>query len=288
MKTYIECIPCIINNGITTAKRLKAKDEVLEDMTREILVHLSKKHYNVSPPALVKGVYEIINEHLGIADLYKDVKDFFNRELLKMEDDFKKLVEESSDKLSKALKLSIAGNIIDFGVRSDISKKMVLKHIDEVENKNLEIDDSKQLFKSLKSSKTLLYLGDNCGEIVLDKIFIEKIKKEFPQLRIKFAVRGKAVINDATLDDAYYIGLNELIPIISNGDGAPGTVIEECSEDFRKEFYSADLIISKGQGNYESLNEINRDNVYFLFMAKCSVVAKGLNVPNMSLICKKH
>lgn len=288
MKTYIECIPCIINNGIAAAKRLKAKDIIIEDMTREILMHLSKKDYNTFPPALVKGVYEIINKHLETKDPYKDVKDFFNSELLKMEDDLKSIIKESPDKFEKALKLAIAGNIIDFGIKSEISKKMVLRHINEVENKNLEIDDSKQLFESLKDSKTLLYLGDNCGEIVLDKIFIEEIKKEFPYLIIKFAVRGKSVINDATVEDAYSIGLNELVPIISNGDGAPGTVIEDCTDDFRKEFYSADIIISKGQGNYESLNEIDRKNVYFLFMAKCSVVAKGLNVPNMSLICKKH
>lgn len=288
MKTYIECIPCIVNNGIAAAKRLKAKDIIIEDMTREILMHLSKKDYNTSPPALVKGVYEIINKHLETKDPYKDVKDFFNSELLKMEDDLKNIIKESPNKFEKALKLAIAGNIIDFGIKSEISKKLVLRHINEVENKSLEIDDSKQLFERLKDSKTLLYLGDNCGEIVLDKIFIEEIKKEFPHLIIKFAVRGKAVINDATVEDAYSIGLNELVPIISNGDGAPGTVIEDCTEDFRKEFYFADIIISKGQGNYESLNEIDRNNIYFLFMAKCSVVAKGLNVPSMSLICKKH
>ncbi len=288
MKTYIECIPCIINNGIAAAKRLKAKDPVIENMTREILVHLSKKDYNTSPPALVKGVYEIINQYLETQDPYGDVKNYFNSELLKLEDEFQKLIEESENTFQKALKLAIAGNIIDFGIKSEISKKMVLRHIHEVENKNLEIDDSTKLYDNLKESKTLLYLGDNCGEIVFDKIFIEEIKKEFPHLSIKFAVRGKAVINDATLEDAYYIGLNELVPIISNGDGAPGTVIEDCSEDFKKEFYSSDIIISKGQGNYESLNEIDRENVYFLFMAKCNMVAKGLNVPNMSLICKKH
>lgn len=288
MKTYIECIPCIINNGVATAKRLKAKDESIENMTREVLIHLSKKDYNTSPPALVKGVYEIINKHLDTKDPYKDVKDFFNCELLKMEDDFKKLIKENKNPFQKALKLAIAGNIIDFGIKSEISKKMVLRHIDEVENKNLEIDDSKNLYENLKKAKTLLYLGDNCGEIVFDKIFIEEIKKEFPDLDIKFAVRGKAVINDATLEDAYYVGINKIVSVISNGDGAPGTVTEDCSEEFKKEFYSSDIIISKGQGNYESLNEIDRANVYFLFMAKCNVVAKGLNVPNMSFICKKH
>lgn len=288
MKTYIECIPCIINNGIFTAKRLKAKDEIIEKIIREILINFSTKDYNSSPPALVKDVYEIINKHLGVKDPYKDIKDFFNMELLKMENDFKKLVEENSDSFKKALKLAIAGNIIDFGIKSEISKESVLKHIDEVENTNLEIDDSKELYEILKNSKTLLYLGDNCGEIVFDKIFVEEIRKEFPNLKIKFAVRGKPVINDATMEDAHNIGLHKILPIISNGDGSPGTVIENCSEEFKKEFYNSDIIISKGQGNFESLNEIDKKNVFFLFMAKCNVVAKGLNVPNMSFICKKN
>jgi len=288
MKTYLECIPCIINNGIATAKRLEADESIVENMVKEILVHLSNKDYGSSPPQLVKGMYKIINKHLKTDDPYKEIKKYFNYEFLKLEEDFKDLINKSENKFETALKLAVSGNIIDFGVKAEINKKEVLKHIYEVEGNNLKIDFTKELHESLKTAKSLLYLGDNCGEIVFDKIFIQQIIKEFPFVQICFAVRGNPVINDVTVDDAYGIGLNDIVKIISNGDDAPGTVLESCSPDFKEKFYSADLIISKGQGNYESLSENQRENIYFLFMAKCKVVAEKLDVPLMSLLCKKN
>lgn len=287
MRTYLECIPCIITQGIKTAKRLNISEEIQEEMVKETLDYLKDKDYGKTPPEIAKPVYKIINKYMGTEDPFKELKDFYNDEMMKIEDDLKNIIKKNSD-LKIAIKLAITGNIIDFGAKHSFDKKVVLDKIDEIENNKLIIDSSDELYEKLIKAKTLLYLGDNCGEIVFDKVFIEYLKKEFPLLEITFGVRGEPIINDVTIEDAKKIGLDKLVDIISNGDSAPGTVIEDTSEKFKKKFYESDLIIAKGQGNYETLSRIDRDNVFLLFMAKCNVVADELNVPIMSLICKKR
>ncbi len=205
--------------------------------------------------------------------------------MLKIENELENIIENSNDKFLSAMKLAITGNIIDFGPKHEITKEMVLKKVYEAENASLVIDRSNELYNKLKESKKLLYIGDNCGEIVFDKVFINYMKKEFPLLEITFAVRGKPAINDITIDDAIETGIDKIVKIIDNGDDAPGTIIEDVKDEFREIFYNSDIIISKGQGNYETLNDIDRDDVFFLFMAKCDVIAGKLNVNKMSLVC---
>ena len=134
----------------------------------------------------------------------------------------------------------------------------------------------------------MLYLGDNCGEIVTDKIFIREIKRQFPQINCFYAVKGFAVLNDVTMSDADMINMYEVATVISNGSKAAGTVLNDVSNDFKMIFDNADVIISKGQGNFESLYPINKENLFFLLIAKCSVIAKLFNVPVMSAICMKN
>jgi len=287
MKTYLECIPCIISQGIKTAKRLNVSEEIQEEMVKETLDYLKDKNYGKTPPELAKPVYKIINKYMGTDDPFKELKDFYNDEMMKIEDDLRNIIEKNSD-LKTAIKLAITGNIIDFGAKHSFDKKVVLDRINEIESNKLIVDTSDELFDKLKESKTLLYLGDNCGEIIFDKVFIEYLKKEFPHLEITFGVRGSPIINDATEEDAKKVGLDKMVKIISNGDSAPGTVIEDTSDEFKEIFYSSDLIIAKGQGNYETLSTIDRENVFLLFMAKCDVVADELNVPIMSLVCQKR
>lgn len=143
------------------------------------------------------------------------------------------------------------------------------------------------MYEKLKKADTLLYLGDNCGEIVFDKVFIEYLKDIFPNLKIFYGVRGRPIINDGTLEDAEMVGMREVAKVLDNGDGAPGTVIEDVREEFRRLFYGADIVIAKGQGNYETLSGTDREEVYLLFMAKCGVVAKKIGVETMSLIRMK-
>ena len=155
----------------------------------------------------------------------------------------------------------------------------------QVDHLSLTINHTKKLIHELQHSNILLYIGDNCGEICLDKLLIQKIKSLNPSLNIYFAVRGKPVINDSIEQDAYLVGIDQYAQIISNGDGSLGTVLERTSKAFQEIYDSADLILSKGQANYESLSDARDKNIYFLLMTKCSVIAENIGVPEKSLIC---
>lgn len=286
MKTFIECVPCIINQGIETAKKFNLSEEETEILVKDILITLYNEELKNTPPYFVKTVHNRLKKLLKRDDLYKEIKDFYNNKILGIEEDIKKQIELSEDKFLTAVKLSILGNIIDFGAKKEVDNEKLIKDISTIDSFKLEIDNSKYLYESLKKSKTVLYLADNCGEIVFDKIFMEYIKNNFKDIEIFCAVRGEPIINDATLEDALSVGIDKVATIISNGDSAPGTIIENTTDEFKNIFKSADTVISKGQGNYESLSNTDKSSLFFLFMAKCTLIANELNVPKMSLICK--
>lgn len=286
MKTFIECVPCIINQGIETAKKFNLSEEETEILVKDILITLYNEELKNTPPYFVKTVHNRLKKLLKRDDLYKEIKDFYNNKILGIEEDIKKQIELSEDKFLTAVKLSILGNIIDFGAKKEVDNEKLIKDISTIDSFKLEIDNSKSLYESLKKSKTVLYLADNCGEIVFDKIFMEYIKNNFKDIEIFCAVRGEPIINDATLEDALSVGIDKVATIISNGDSAPGTIIENTTDEFKNIFKSADTVISKGQGNYESLSNTDKSSLFFLFMAKCTLIANELNVPKMSLICK--
>ncbi len=270
MKTYYECLPCIINQ---TIKALPVVDNNYhEKILREIIDGLSKADYSLSPPELAKNTYEIINHYTGGKDAYAEIKKMSNQYILNLYDELKSIIDKSNDPFETALHLAVAGNIIDFGAKHNYSDKHIHDEIEKMLSADLSSSHTEELRTAINNAKQILYLGDNAGEIVFDKLFIEHLPKE----KIIFAVRGKPVINDATMKDAEDIGLTDIVKVIDNGSGYPGTVLQSCSEEFQEVFNGADLIISKGQGNYETLSE-NRQNIFFLLKIKCDIVARDLN-----------
>jgi len=270
MKTYYECLPCIINQ---TIKALPVVDNNYhEKILREIIDGLSKADYSLSPPELAKNTYEIINHYTGGKDAYAEIKKMSNQYILNLYDELKSIIDKSNDPFETALHLAVAGNIIDFGAKHNYSDKHIHDEIEKMLSADLSSSHTEELRTAINNAKQILYLGDNAGEIVFDKLFIEHLPKE----KITFAVRGKPVINDATMKDAEDIGLTDIVKVIDNGSGYPGTVLQSCSEEFQEVFNGADLIISKGQGNYETLSE-NRRNIFFLLRIKCDIVARDLN-----------
>lgn len=255
---------------------------------RDVLGYLQATNYKRCNPEVVKGTWDIITEHINNTNPYREIKSYYNRELMNIADNIRILINESDDKFNAALKIAITANLIDFAASHTFDEKMLLEKINTINEQNMPIDDSKKLYEKLKTAKTLLYLGDNCGEIVIDKIFIEYINVAFPNIKVYFGVRGKPIVNDVTIEDANMVQMQEAAEVISNGDGSLGTVIEKTSTVFRDVFYRADVIIAKGQGNYESLSEIDRSAVFFLFMAKCDAVASSLNVANLSIVCAEY
>lgn len=249
--------------------------------------YINSINSEIATPEVARGVYNIISKTLQISDLNEENKLKSNDIVLKQYAEFKNLVLNSNNQFNVALRLSIAGNIMDFAACPEffINSEQYLKDIiNEVLKADFAIDDSQELENRIKFSNTLLFLGDNAGEIVFDKLFLETIKHP----NVFYAVRGNPVINDVTVDDADYVGINKIAKVISNGYDAPSTIIEKASKEFKKIYDNADLIISKGQGNLEGLINNTRDDLYFLLMAKCDVIANLLAVKKGDYIVKKN
>lgn len=234
-----------------------------------------------SAPAFSRALHTILKKYTNNTDPYKEAKRKSNDFVLEMYPGLQSQVMLSDNPFDTALRLAIAGNIIDFAVSSNYDLEST---IEKVLRTNFAIDHSKELKQALSNARTVLFLGDSSGEIVFDKLFIEYIKHS----NLYYAVRGAPVINDATREDAEYVGINEVAQVISNGYDAPSTIIEHCSSEFKDVFNRADVIISKGQGNLEGLLNRTSKEVYFLLMVKCSVIADALHVNKGDFVIKKN
>jgi uncharacterized protein with ATP-grasp and redox domains len=206
---------------------------------------------------------------------------------LELLNEFEKKIEEAEDSFQLAVRYSIVGNIIDFNPIHNTLLEDIFDCFEKMEDIEIAINDSKALMEDILSAKTLLYLGDNCGEICLDKILLKKIKELNPKVKLLFGVRGKPVVNDSIAEDAYAVGIDEFAEIIDNGDGSLGTVLNRTSPEFKEVYNKADVVIAKGQANYECLSEENK-NIYFLLMTKCDVIANDIGVPEKKMICMKN
>ncbi len=259
------------------AARMATDDPAVQ---REVLDRVAKLLPAVpsdsTPIDMGQLIHRLVREVTGVADPYEEVKKESNDLGLKFYPTLKSQVQGSEDPLLTALKIAGAGNIIDFG------PKLTMDHsrsLDQIVNDSLsqalqEPFDSVQYraFKEkLTEVKEILYLGDNTGEIVCDKILIEELVRRGKE--VTFVTRGEPTINDATLADARYVGLDKVATVITNGSDAPGTRLEDCSQKFVAAFQSAELIISKGQGNFEGLSDVPGP-IFFLFKVKCPVIAR--------------
>jgi uncharacterized protein with ATP-grasp and redox domains len=255
------------------AVRLITEDESIhEKVLREVLRMTSTADLQQTPPEMGQKIHRLIRQLTEFDDPYREMKKRFNIFALILYPKLKRIVAESLEPLETAVRLAIAGNIIDLGVKSSLKTLDVDRTINEVLKVELDMSVFEDFKKEVNTAKSILYLADNAGEIVFDRILIEQLGPE----KIIFAVKGGPVINDATIEDVQETGLTDLVRVISNGDDAPGTILRFCSEEFRRCFEEADLIIAKGQGNYESLSEVDK-NIFFLLKAKCSVIANHLN-----------
>ncbi len=239
------------------------------------------KNWDKPNPLLATYIHRTAKKKLKNSNLYEQEKEQANSILLNKYDYWKSIVEKSTNPLYMAAKLAVAGNVIDYGANSvpeDIEGK-----IHEMINNGFVIDDSAALFEKIKNAKSILYLGDNAGEVVFDKLFIETMQHK----NVTFAVRGTPVINDITLDDAKNVGIDKVCKVISNGFDAPSTLLKYCSAEFLGVYKNADLIISKGQGNFEGLMDEKHDSLFFMLMAKCNTMAGMLGVNKGDLVIKK-
>jgi len=279
MKTYLDCLPCFMSQALR-AGRIATNDErkikaLLDDvgcLTKEIPMENT-------PPETGDLIYQKVREITGIQDPFKHIKKQHIHEALALYPKLKQIVNDSSNKLLTAIRIAIAGNIIDLGVGKEFD---ILEDVNRVLKQDFAIFDFEEFTAHLEKAESILYLGDNAGESVFDKILIEELGKP-----VTYVVREIPVINDVTFEDAISSGLDEVAEIVSSGSSAPGTILKLCSDDFLHRFNHADLIISKGQGNYEGLSNVQR-SVFFLLIAKCRVIANDLKVKENDIVLKAN
>jgi uncharacterized protein with ATP-grasp and redox domains len=288
MRYSMECLPCLLNQGIRVARLYLENEEEQRILLKSIIAEIAVMDHNASAPYIAHKVHRALKEALQNPDPYQKEKLYYNQEMLKLEDDFSQLAETAIDPLDVALKLAAAGNIIDFGPGYDLSRNNVLKAVKDSMEKDYSQEVFVSLVSALKDANKLLYLGDNAGEIVFDKIFIRTIKEYYPHLQIDFATRGEPIMNDVTEEDAYMVGIDTYANIINNGTDIPGTILEHCSDSFVNVFNEADVIISKGQGNFESLYGNGYNNLYYIFLCKCDLFMDRFGARRNDLVLMKE
>jgi len=263
-------------------ERNQIPEEKRRPLIKQFFRMVSEFPDGATAPELTRDVQDMIRQVTGNPDPYTKEKIKSNAALMELYPELQKKVQKSKNPFDTALRLAIGGNIIDYGPTQAFDLDGTL---DRVLKTPLAIDHSNLLKQKIENAGNILYLGDNTGEIVLDKLFIETIGHP----NITFVVRDRPILNDATLEDALEIGIDKVVAqIITNGDDAPSTLLHRTSKSFNDAFYSADLIISKGMGNLEGLINVKRENLFFVLIVKCVHMANLLGVKNGDFIAKLH
>ncbi len=275
MRTCFECLPCFVNQALGALENCDATKDQKTKTMRSVFCELADIDYDATPPVTAQKINRMISRAVGVKDLYAHQKQHFNRFAVELLASIKKTLDSQQDIFSIKVKLAIAANIIDFGKYNNLNENDVLFSFEKAKEVPLDSVALAGLKESIHDADSILFLCDNAGEIVFDRFLIE----EMPFKKVICAVRGAPVINDATLDDAHATRLTEIVRVISNGSDAPGTVLEDCSPEFRQTFDGADVIIAKGQGNFETLSCITNKKIYFLFQVKCPVVGRDTGYP---------
>ncbi len=273
MRTTLDCIPCLIRQTLEASRFATTDTAVHSEMMKTILAEASQMDMDQSPPAFAQQIHRHLRTATGTPDPYLEIKRQFNRIADGLLPDIRKIIDDADDRFEAALKAAIAGNVIDFGIGGDITEEDVHDAVAKIVDAPF-VGNIGELKQEVEEAQNILYLADNAGEIVFDRLLIEQL----PKHRVTLAVRGLPILNDATIDDAEFAGLDQLVKIIGNGSDAPGTILPDCSDEFLEIFRNADLIIAKGQGNFETLSHCP-ENIFFMLKVKCQVIASHTGFP---------
>jgi len=279
VKASLDCYPCFFSQALKTSRMITSDEKKIWEILSEVSLAIPEEPFGTTPAEIGREVYRIISERTGLKDPYKKIKEECISQALSLYPELKKLIKSSDDRLMTAIRLSIAGNVIDFGTNTDFDLK---RDIETIFSQDFSINHYPQFCEAFEKAQNILYIADNAGETVFDRLLIEELHKP-----VIYVVREGPIINDATREDALDSGIDKVAQIISSGCDAPGNILKFCSEDFFNAYHSADLIISKGQGNYEGLSDEERP-IFFLLKAKCHVIARDIGVERGSIILMKR
>jgi uncharacterized protein with ATP-grasp and redox domains len=279
MKTYLDCFPCFLKQTLRTGRIATSDEKIIKKLIDETGMMLKDIPLTNTPPETGEIIYRKITEVTGNHDPFYAIKQNNINHAMQMYKDFKDKINKSEDRMLTAIRLAIAGNVIDLGVEREYDLE---KDIEDVLKQDFAVFDYERFEEELSNANSILYIGDNAGEAVFDKLLIEELSKP-----LIYVVREIPVLNDVTQTEAEQIGIDQVAVVITSGSTAPGTILAKCNPEFQKIFRNADLIISKGQGNYEGLSN-EKAPIYFFLKVKCDVIARDLSVENNDIILKRQ
>ena len=275
-----ECIPCLLGNQLERYPKDIDNSKKIAYM-QAILRVIADASDSMSAPMIMREITKIQRQMFGNEMDYSEIKRHFNQLMLEKEMDVQKEINASEDELKLAIQFAIIGNFIDFGAMKSVDEQKLEEFLHSARDISVNEEEYISLRKDILDAKKITYLTDNCGEIVMDKLLIHVIQKMNPDANLTVLVRGEQVLNDATLEDAVQVGLTEMADVRGNGSDIAGTCIEELSEEARKIIYDSDVILAKGQGNFETMQMCGL-NVYYIFMCKCEMFARKFQVPRFT------
>lgn len=276
-----ECINCVLEKNLNLCPDDMDGKIRIEYMQRLMKI-LADASLDVCVPALNPAIYQLKKEMLGIEpEDYTETKRYFNELMMAKAEGIQKKIQEAEDPFRLALQYAMTGNYIDFGAVEHVNEEDLEALLEKAAQIPLREQELEQLQKEIGQAKNIVYLTDNCGEVVMDKLFIEEIKNKNPEANLTVLVRGEEILNDATMVDAKQIGLTELVPVLGNGSGIAGTSLKDISREARELLEKADVILAKGQGNFETLQMCGL-NIYYLFLCKCDMFRMRFHVPKFT------
>ena len=282
MKMSLDCISCFVRQSLDAARLVTNVQADQERIVREVLRWLSEQGLEYSPPVLAQLVHRRLRQISQVGDPYREIKARHNAMALELLPELRAQIAAAPDPLALATRLAIAGNVIDMGMKSMIAEDDVRESIHHALQEPF-VGEWEAYRSAAASAKSILYLADNAGEIAFDRLLIEQLGAD----RVTVAVRGTPVLNDATRADAEAVGLHQITTVIDNGSDAPATLLHDCRPELQERFAAADMIIAKGQGNFESLSHRGHD-VFFLFKVKCPVIATHVGLPMGTQILRQY
>lgn len=272
-----ECYDCCIKKAEGLLDQYQVSEAVRSRVMEEVEAVLAEAGKDLCAPLLMAQMMSVLDMHVDIGDAYAEPKHKYDQFLLDREEKIYRDIADARDSFLTGLKYAVTGNYIDFGAMSDVNEGKLTELLAGHDDLSLDEGEVLRLREDLSRAGKLVYITDNAGEIVLDKIFIRTIKELWPSLAITVIVRGFPTLNDATKEDAEYVGLEDIAPVLSNGTDIPGTPLDEISREALDAIGQADLCIAKGQGNFESLRGCG-ENIYYLFLCKCELFVRKFQV----------
>jgi uncharacterized protein with ATP-grasp and redox domains len=281
MRLQLNCLKCLFDRHFQRVFAQPDREKAVEYM-QEFCRIVGELEPDAPAPLVAPRMNAVYDRLFGASDKYEKIKKRSNDYVEAKSESISKIIDASQDPILTALKYARVGNYIDYAaLGDDVSDETLDGLLDTALSDDIDMDEYRRMVSDLETAKSLVYITDNAGEIVLDRLLIERLMKRFPKLDITVAVRGNPIVNDATREDAAYVGLNRLVRVIDSGSPVAGTYLPDISDWLRELLEGADVIIAKGQGNFETMHGCGL-NVYYVFLCKCELFRTMFNVPQLT------